>query len=35
MRILIAEDERDLNQIITERLKKEHYSVDSSRQTHE
>ena len=24
MRILIAEDERDLNQIITERLKKEH-----------
>ena len=29
MRILIAEDERDLNQIITERLKKEHYSVDS------
>lgn len=29
MRILLAEDERDLNRIITERLKKEHYSVDS------
>ena len=29
MRILLAEDEGDLNRIITERLKKEHYSVDS------
>ena len=29
MRILIAEDEKDLNQIITNRLKGEHYSVDS------
>ncbi len=29
MRILIAEDERDLNQILTSRLKEEHYSVDS------
>ena len=29
MRILIAEDERDLNRILTERLKEEHYSVDS------
>lgn len=29
MRVLIVEDERDLNQIITERLKKEHYSVDT------
>ena len=29
MRILIAEDEKDLNQIITNRLKEEHYSVDS------
>ena len=29
MRILIAEDEKDLNQIITNRLKSEHYSVDS------
>ena len=29
MRILIAEDEKDLNQIITNRLKAEHYSVDS------
>ncbi len=29
MRILIAEDEKDLNQIITGRLKAEHYSVDS------
>lgn len=26
---MLAEDERDLNRIITERLKKEHYSVDS------
>lgn len=29
MRILIAEDEKDLNAIITARLKAEHYSVDS------
>lgn len=29
MRILIAEDERDLNQIIAGRLKAEHYSVDT------
>ena len=29
MRILIAEDERDLNHILTERLRKEHYSVDT------
>lgn len=29
MRILIAEDERDLNRMITDRLKQEHYSVDS------
>ena len=29
MRILIAEDERDLNRILTERLRKEHYSVDT------
>lgn len=29
MRILIAEDERDLNRILTERLTEEHYSVDS------
>lgn len=29
MRILLAEDERDLNGILTARLKKEHYSVDS------
>lgn len=29
MRILIAEDERDLNQILTSRLKAEHYSVDA------
>ena len=29
MRILIAEDEKDLNRIITARLKEEHYSVDS------
>ena len=29
MRILIAEDERDLNNILTERLRKEHYSVDA------
>lgn len=28
MRILIAEDEKDLNQIIAGRLKAEHYSVD-------
>ena len=27
MRILIAEDERDLNQIITERLKKERLTI--------
>lgn len=29
MRILIAEDEKDLNQILTARLTAEHYSVDS------
>ena len=29
MRILIAEDERDLNDLITQRLIQEHYSVDS------
>ena len=29
MRILIAEDEKELNRIITGRLKEEHYSVDS------
>ncbi len=29
MRILIAEDEKDLNRIITERLNEAHYSVDS------
>lgn len=29
MRILIAEDERDLNHILTEWLRKEHYSVDA------
>ena len=29
MRILIAEDQRDLNQILTEQLRKEHYSVDA------
>lgn len=29
MRILIAEDEKDLNKIISARLKAEHYSVDS------
>lgn len=29
MRILVAEDERDLNGVIASRLKKEHYSVDS------
>lgn len=29
MRLLIAEDEKDLNKILTECLKEEHYSVDS------
>lgn len=29
MRILIAEDERELNELITQRLIKEHYSVDA------
>ena len=29
MRILVAEDEKDLNNVITKRLKKEGYSVDS------
>ena len=29
MRILIAEDERDLNKILAQRLIAEHYSVDS------
>lgn len=28
MRILLAEDERELNRMIADRLKKEHYSVD-------
>ena len=28
MRILVADDERDLNALIAEKLKKEHYSVD-------
>lgn len=31
MRLLIAEDERDLNRILTSRLEAEHYSVDSCR----
>lgn len=31
MRILIAEDEKDLNQILTARLAAEHYGVDSCR----
>lgn len=29
MRILVAEDEKDLNRMIASRLKQEHYSVDS------
>ncbi len=29
LRILIAEDEKDLNRILTSRLREEHYSVDS------
>lgn len=29
MRLLIAEDEKDLNQVITKTLQKNHYSVDS------
>lgn len=29
MRILIAEDERDLNKILAQRLMAQHYSVDS------
>ena len=29
MRILVAEDEQNLNRLISEKLKKEHYSVDS------
>lgn len=29
MRILLAEDEKDLNKLITARLKEEFYSVDS------
>ena len=29
MRLLVAEDERDLNRIIVSRLKAEHYSVDA------
>lgn len=29
MRILVAEDEKDLNRILTQRLNSEHYSVDS------
>ena len=29
MRILVAEDERNLNRLISDKLKKEHYSVDS------
>lgn len=31
MRILIAEDEKDLNQILSARLRAEHYSVDACR----
>ena len=31
MRILVAEDERDLNRLITSCLEKEHYSVDACR----
>lgn len=29
MRILVAEDEKDLNRLVSSRLKAEHYSVDS------
>ena len=29
MRLLVAEDERDLNAVISKTLKKNHYSVDS------
>lgn len=29
MRILVAEDERDLNRILSERLRAEYYSVDA------
>ena len=29
MRILIAEDEKDLNRILTNRLREEHYIVDN------
>ena len=29
MRILVAEDDRDMNAILVSRLKKEHYSVDT------
>lgn len=29
MRILVAEDERDLNRLLSKRLKEEHYSVDA------
>ena len=29
MRILVAEDEKDLNRLLSTRLKAEHYSVDS------
>ena len=29
MRILVVEDERDLNRVITRHLKKNNYSVDS------
>ena len=35
MRILIAEDEQDLNRILAERLKSEHYSVDSCYNGHD
>ena len=28
MRILVADDERDLNALIAQKLRKEHYSVD-------
>ena len=31
MRILVAEDDRDMNAILVSRLKKEHYSVDTER----
>ena len=35
MRILVAEDEKDLNRLVSSRLKAEHYSVDSCFDGHE